>query len=53
LRKRKRLFRGAKIKVDKNLAQIVGKKEGKEILPFELTKGVWTYIKRRKLLKKS
>ncbi len=37
------------IKVDENMAVIYGKK--KQITAFDLTKGVWAYIKAHKLMK--
>jgi len=47
---KKKKFGGVLIRMDENLSKIVGKK-GK-VPPSELTKGMWTYIKRKKLMEK-
>jgi chromatin remodeling complex protein RSC6 len=48
-RRKKPAFGGYKIKPDANFAKIVGKKA---VSPSEMTKKVWSYIKRKKLAKK-
>jgi len=49
-RKAKRAaFGGMKIKPDAALAAIVGKKE---LSPAEMTKKIWQYVKKKKLIKR-
>lgn len=46
---KKKAFGGYKIKPDENLAKIIG---NKPVSPSEMTKKLWTYIKRRRLASK-
>jgi len=45
----KKPFGGMKIKPDAKLGEIIGKAA---ITPSQMTKKIWAYIKRKKLLKK-
>lgn len=45
----RKIFGGMTIKPDANLAAIIGKGA---VTPAEMTKKIWQYIKRKKLLKK-
>jgi chromatin remodeling complex protein RSC6 len=48
-KKKKAPFGGLKIWPDKALAEIVGKAA---VTPAEMTKKIWQYIKKKKLLKR-
>jgi len=41
-----------RIIADKKLSEILEVKEGSELKPSELTKGIWNYIKKNNLTKK-
>lgn len=48
-RAKKGVFGGMKIKPDANLAKIIG---NKPLAPSEMTKKLWQYVKRKKLIKR-
>lgn len=48
-KKKKAAFGGMKIKPDASLAKVIG---NKAVAPSKMTKALWAYIKRKKLLKR-
>ena len=48
-KKKGKAFGGYMIKPDANMAKIIG---NKPVSPAQMTKKIWTYIKRKKLAKK-
>jgi chromatin remodeling complex protein RSC6 len=49
VKRKGKAFGGYKIKPDANLAKVIG---NKAVSPSEMTKKLWTYIKRKRLAKK-
>lgn len=42
-------FGGYRIKIDQGLSEVTGFRLGAQVPPSELTRGLWRYIKRKKL----
>ncbi len=42
-------FGGYRIRIDERLSEVTGFKKGKQVAPSEMTKGLWRYIKRKRL----
>jgi hypothetical protein len=42
-------FGGYRIKIDQRLSEVTGFRKGTAVPPSEITKGLWRYIKRKKL----
>ncbi len=48
-RKTAQRFGGYRIKIDQGLSEVTGFRLGTKVVPSELTKGLWRYIKKKKL----
>jgi len=42
-------FGGYRIRIDERLSEVTGFRKGKQVAPSEVTKGLWRYIKRKRL----